>query len=196
MDLRIAIVYNNFISISMNGKRRQNYLSNLGGKKLDVYVTPRPIVDMEQTIIENIVLPLVNSQWNTVQENLFLVDILKLRVDNYIKYYNMPSLLLYKQILIIYSKFLSEHIQLSKLERTLYPANKDNLSIFFYKTSMIKLKPEYSLYNLIIGPPNLANNETHDPLIIHNIIQLLSKPNINFQTIKTMLLENLITPEL
>ena len=55
---------------------------------------------------------------------------------------------------------------------------------------MIKLKPEYSLYNLIIGPPNLANNEIHDPLIINNIIQLLGKPNINFQTIKTILLEN------
>jgi len=59
---------------------------------------------------------------------------------------------------------------------------------------MIKLKPEYDLYNLIIGPPNLANNERHDPLIINNIQQLMNQPNINFQTIKTVLLQNWATP--
>ena len=197
MDSRIAIVYNNFACIiSMNGKKRYQYLSNLGGKKSNPCITPKPILDMQQTIMDNIIFPLVNSQWNTIQENLFLIDILKARVNNYINYYNMPSLILYKDILTIYSKVLNEHIQLSKLERIVYPADEDNVCRFVYKTSMIKLKPEYDLYNLIIGPPNLANNERHDPLIIENIKQLISQPNINFQNIKTILLKNWVTPEL
>lgn len=178
----------------MNGKRRQLFLSNLGGKKQDPFIYPKPVLDIQETIMDNIVLPLVNSQWNTVQENLFLVDILKARIDSYINYYNMPSLILYKDILIIYGKVLNEHIQLSKLERIVYPADEDNICRFVYKTSMIKLKPEYDLYNLIIGPPNLAKNERHDPLIINNIQQLMNQTNINFQTIKTILLKNWVNP--
>ena len=189
------IVYNNFACIiSMNGKKRYQYLSNLGGKKTNLCITPKPILDIQETIMDNIILPLVNSQWNTVQENLFLVDILKARVDSYIKFYNMPSLVLYKNILTIYNKALNEHIQYIKLERIVYPAEGDNICKFVYKTSMIKLKPEYDLYHLIIGAPNLANNERHDPLIINNIQQLMNQPNINFQTIKTILLQNWATP--
>jgi hypothetical protein len=178
----------------MNGKKRYQYLSNLGGKKQNQCITPKPILDMQQTIMDNIVLPLVNSQWNTVQENLFLVEILSARVDNYINYYNMPSLILYKDILTIYSNMLNEHIQLIKLERIVYPADRDNICKFVYKTSMITLKPEYDLYNSIIGRPNLANNEKHDPIIITHIQQLMNQPNIDFQTIKTILLQTWVNP--
>ena len=132
MDSRIAIVYNNFACIiSMNGKKRYQYLSNLGGKKSNPCITPKPILDMQQTIMDNIIFPLVNSQWNTIQENLFLIDILKARVNNYINYYNMPSLILYKDILTIYSKVLNEHIQLTKHLHGIYAWKWIQLLILF-----------------------------------------------------------------
>jgi len=49
---------------------------------------------------------------------------------------------------------------------------------------MIRLKPEYELYDLIVGKPDRRKNEKYDEDTIHCIQSLLKIENINFQRIK------------
>jgi hypothetical protein len=53
-----------------------------------------------------------------------------------------------------------------------------------YKTAMIKLKPEYEIYNLILGKPNKKQDEIYIEAIIKDIEKLLLLENINFNKIK------------
>ena len=49
---------------------------------------------------------------------------------------------------------------------------------------MIKLKPEYEIYNLIFGRPEKIKNQMYDELIINDISNLLFINDINFNKIK------------
>jgi hypothetical protein len=52
---------------------------------------------------------------------------------------------------------------------------------------MIRLKPEYEIYDVILGKPNRNNNEKYDMIIISEIEFLLKKNDINFIIIQQYL---------
>jgi hypothetical protein len=54
---------------------------------------------------------------------------------------------------------------------------------------MIKLKPEYELYDAIFGKPKRENNQIYNDSIIEMIQQLLTRENMTFQKIKEVLLQ-------
>jgi hypothetical protein len=178
------------LTASLSGKKTSNpaYLGGtfeLGGETI-----PNPVKEIQQLIMENIVLPLVSSKWKTIEENLFLVDLLNVKMDYYLKIYpKIPSLQIYKDVLAIYKNVLNEHIQLRNLENGMYGSCTDNLINIVYKTAMINLKPEYSLYNLILGSPDIANGKGYNQDIINDILELLSLNNINYQKIKETIIK-------
>lgn len=177
-------------TLSLSGKRTDTSLHYLGGTSELKTVVPQPVQDVQLLIMDNIIMPLVSSKWKTLEENLFLVDLLNVKIDYYLKIYpNAPSLNLYKNILTIYKNVLNEHIQLIKLEDGMYGACKDNLINIVYKTTMINLKPEYSLYNLILGSPDIANGEVYNQNILNDILNLLAFDSINFQKIKETIIK-------
>jgi len=57
-----------------------------------------------------------------------------------------------------------------------------------YKTTMIRLKPEYEIYDNIIGKPKREKNESYNELIIKDIQLLLKNENITFNKIKDIIL--------
>ena len=61
----------------------------------------------------------------------------------------------------------------------------DDITTIFYKTCYVKLKPEYEIYNLILGKPK--KNEKYDLINIQKIGSLLKKDNISFQQIKKII---------
>ena len=96
----------------------------------------------------------------------------------------MPSLKMYIDILTIYNNVLNEHKHSLDLESKIYTSTYENLINIIYKTSMIKLKPEYDLYNLILGAPNIASGEDYNPEIINDILQMVGYVNTSFQKIQ------------
>jgi hypothetical protein len=168
----------------MNGRKTSKTPINITGKTTITVITPIEVRDVQIDILNNIIIPLAANKWAVVEENLFFVDVLKKKLENYIKIYNMPSLKMYIDILTIYNNVLNEHKHALDLESKVYTSTSENLINIIYKTSMIKLKPEYDLYNLILGAPNIASGEDYNPEIINDILKMVGYVNTSFQKIQ------------
>ena len=95
---------------------------------------------------------------------------------------------MYSEVLNILEIFMSEHREFEKLEQKLYLIPNNNvMSSIVYKTKPIKLKPEYEIYDFIFGNPK-DNQEVYNLTIINEIQTLLNKDNVDFNKIKTYLL--------
>ena len=176
-------MYNNTSYLTLTGKKASSNLISLGGKNVQP-VVPTFVSNIQVNIMNNIIPPLVNCQWNTVQQNLFLVDLLMPKISLYYTIYKLPELLVYKNILTIYRNVLNEHIQLADLEKQFYGSTLNNTTNIVYKTVMVSLKAEYSLYNMIVGVPKFASGETYRSDIIAEIQVMLGVPNIDYALIK------------
>lgn len=177
-------------SLSLTGKSSYGGI-NLSGKKMtgqsDV---PRDIKDIKIQILNNILLPLISKQWKTLRENLICLDNLKKKINSYYEIYKLDDLIIYKEILISFESVMDEHIQLEKLEKKLYGGDDTAMHTAIYKTTPIRLKPEYEIYDIILGKPNRNNNEKYDIVIITEIEFLLKKNDINFGIIQQYLFNN------
>ena len=68
--------------------------------------------------------------------------------------------------------------------------DKNTVISMVYKTTKIKILPEYELYNSIIGKP--TKQKPYDDKIINDIRLLMLKPNITYDTISEYLYKQYI----
>jgi hypothetical protein len=175
-------------SLSLSGKSSYNGI-NLTGKKMSGQIdVPRDIKNIKIQILNNILMPLISKKWKTLRENLICLDSLKKKINSYYGIYKLDDLLIYKEILNSFESVMAEHIQLEKLEKKLYTSNDNTIHTAIYKTTPIRLKPEYEIYDIILGKPNRNNMEKYDIVIISEIEFLLKKNDINFGIIQQFLL--------
>ena len=74
--------------------------------------------------------------------------------------------------------------KLEHLERKMGMVSSTDLQDITYKTkTQIKLKPEYEVYDAIIGRPVIKNNEKYNDIIIKDIERLLRYNNVDFNKI-------------
>ena len=59
---------------------------------------------------------------------------------------------------------------------------------------MIKIKPEYELYNAILGKPLREKNETYKEEIIKDIQKCMIMENISFQKMKEIITNKYLNP--
>jgi hypothetical protein len=173
-------------NITLSGRQTSSNLLKLSGKVVK-NVIPTFVANIQVNIMNNIILPMVNSQWNTLQENLFLVETLRPKLALYYSTYKLPELLVYQNVLTICSNLMNEHLQLTDLEKQHYGSTLNNVTNIVYKTTMINLKPEYALYNMILGVPNFATGESYNPAIIAEIQSLLLVQNVEYNLIKSII---------
>jgi hypothetical protein len=100
---------------------------------------------------------------------------------------------LYKNVIYAFEVMLNEHLQLSDLEKQMYKTN--DFTSIVYKTAMIKLKPEYELYDAIFGKPKRDKNQSYNDATISSIRHLLTRENTTFQKIKEQILSEQILSE-
>jgi hypothetical protein len=62
------------------------------------------------------------------------------------------------------------------------------MSTLVFRTTMIRLKPELELYNLVFGRPNFKVGENYKTEIVNDIIILLKMDNVTFEQIKNFIL--------
>uniref|UniRef100_A0A6C0B9Y6 Uncharacterized protein n=1 Tax=viral metagenome TaxID=1070528 RepID=A0A6C0B9Y6_9ZZZZ len=161
--------------------------NNLLGKNISLQKDiPQDIKQLKIKIMNNIILPLISRQWSQLYENRFFLDGIKIKLDYYYKLYKLEDLLLYKNIIYAFELMLNEHFQLSELEKQIYKTNE--FTSIVYKTAMIKLKPEYELYDTILGKPKREKNQSYNDSTILYIQHLLAKENMTFQKIKEQVL--------
>jgi hypothetical protein len=166
----------------LTGKNNSNKI-NLSGKNKRTKDIPNEIQKIKIRILNLFILPILSKQWSKFQENLFLLDQLKEKIDKYYQRYKIEDLLLYKDLLDVLGILVEQHIQLEDMEKKMY--GKDNQIIsMIYRTTMIKLKPEYELYNSIIGKPKREENQSYNEDIISDIQKYMVLENVTYQMIK------------
>ena len=60
----------------------------------------------------------------------------------------------------------------------------NEIMTMIFKTSMIKLLPEYEIYDSIFGRPKRELNEKYDDVVISKIKDLLKEDDITYKKIK------------
>jgi len=78
---------------------------------------------------------------------------------------------------------------LADLEKAQYGASVNNMTNIVYKTSMINLKPDYSLYNMILGRPDFAGGERYNQDVLDDIRRLLTSQNVNYNIISAFIMK-------
>ena len=164
---------------SLTGKIEIN-IHTLKGKYTNKNKMPIMIIKLKTQILDHLMLPLIQNNWNYINNNFFMINSLKQKAESFYLKYKMDDLLLYKDIIEMVEIVINEHNQLFDLEKEKYSTNNSNSLI--YKTKMIRLKAEYEIYNLIYGRPN--KNELYDSSKLKIIKNLLQIENITFDDIK------------
>jgi hypothetical protein len=75
------------------------------------------------------------------------------------------------------------------MERRLYQNPKNQLISMVYRTTMIKLKPEYELYDNILGKPQRVKNEYYNEEIIKEIQKWMLLEDVSYQKIHDHIME-------
>lgn len=170
----------------LSGNNNSNINSLFGvGNKLKRKI-PLIVSQLKTDILDNLIIPMINDNWQHINNNFFLISVFKSKAESYYLKYKVEELLMYNDLLSMIEIALNEHNQLFDLEKEKYSNNKESTSII-YKTKMIRLKAEYEIYNIIYGKP--IKNETYDNNKLKEIQSLLKLDGITFDKIKNRLLE-------
>lgn len=171
--------------IHLSGKATNNEL-NLTGKTANYSSNiPLEIKNIKIQIMNNIIFPLFSKNWNILKENYFLVDNYKRKIDFYYDSYKLNDILIYKEILKLTDILCEKNVQLEEIEKNIYSSKEKNSMLsLMYKTTMIKLKPEYEIYDNIFGKPQRSKNQFYNEDVINDIVKLLNTDGINFNKIK------------
>ena len=176
------------MSFSLTGK--PSVYHNLTGKNKDRLLSiPVEVKKIKISILNTYLLPFLSKKWSKINENLFLLDQWKEKIDFYYKCFKIEELLVYKDILYILDVFMQQYTQLEDMEKKLYgtsssAGSKEQIISMVYRTTMIKLKPEYELYDAILGKENRDANKNYKEDIIKDIQKQMILENTDFQKIK------------
>jgi hypothetical protein len=175
------------MSHSLSGKKCMNKINLSGKNHIISNMNPFQIHKLKIRIMNLYILPLLSKKWNKIKENLFLLDHLRDQIDKHYIFYKEDNILLYKDILNIFEILMDQHIQLKDMENNLYGKSSDSkneIINMIYRTTMIKIKPEYELYDSIIGKPLREENKTYDENIITDIKKYMVLENVTYQMIQ------------
>lgn len=173
------------MTMNLTGVNKIN-INNLTGKT-DLICNPLSykIKLLKNSIINNYLIPLFAKQWTLLNENIFFIDKFQEKLNAFYKTYKLDELLVYIELLKILKMLIENHNLLVSNEGQI-SGNKDPNEIItmIYKTTMIRLVPEYEIYNSIIGRPNAKRSEKYNELIISDIKKMMTNENVSFTKIK------------
>jgi len=125
--------------------------------------------------MDSLFIPLLAKDWKTLKENIIFTN----KIKNSISQEN-------QDLLKVIEHVLNEHEQLAELEKIMY-GSLDDFN-YLYKTTVLKLRPEYELYDMILGKP-IFPVEKYNESILTDILKLLEIKNINFKKTKEYIIQ-------
>jgi hypothetical protein len=177
--------------LTLSGKDGTNKW-NLTGKNSSIEPNlPIEIKNLKIRIMNTLLLPLLSKQWKIMKNNMFLIDSFKQKINFYYDSFKLEEILLYKEIINLCEIFVLQSAQLEETEKRIYGSNinaknKQTISLV-YETTIIKLKPEYEIYDSIFGKPTRQNKQTYSDDIIIDIQKMMVKDNITYEIMKNYL---------
>jgi len=175
MNLSGSVFYGNTLNLlgSHTSYNNNNYLTNSKIKKL------------KERILNNYLIPLVSKQWNVLKENIYFIDEIQHKIKYYSDIYKTDQLVAYNDMLNIFKVLIEKQKLLEDYDKNMN-GNRDSNEIMtmVFKTSMIKLLPEYEIYDSIFGKPKRELSEKYDDNVIKTIKELLKEDDITYRKIK------------
>jgi hypothetical protein len=151
------------------------------------------IKKLKERILNNYLIPLVSKQWSVLKENIYFIDEIQNKIKYHIDIYkqNEPELVAYNEMLKVFKVLIEKQKILEDYDKTMNGKRDSNeIMTMVFKTSMIKLLPEYEIYNSIFGKPKRELNEKYDNDIISKIKELLKEDDITYKKIKEFVTES------
>ena len=189
------MINSNLLCVSLSGKNLINENNLKGKSNYNIQNVPFEIKKLKIDIMNKYIIPLFSKQWKTLYENLFFIYKYKIKLDKFYNLYKLEELKVYKDMLRLFEIMVEEHKILDDTEKRLYntTTSKEQFVSMIYKTTQIKLLPEYEVYDSIFGKPKREKGQSYNFELIKKIKDLLSKDNITYSVIKdTILLENIL----
>jgi hypothetical protein len=185
---------NNLTGINFYG----NELNLLGKYTYNTYnytsTSNIKIKKLKERVLNNYVVPLVSKQWNTLKENTYFIDEIQNKIQYHIDIYKEDGqeLIPYKEMMNVFKVLVEKQKLLEDYDKTSNFNGKrqtNEIMAMVFKTSMIKLLPEYEIYDSIFGKPNRDLYEKYDGVIIEKIKVLLKEDDITYKKIKQCIAE-------
>jgi hypothetical protein len=159
---------------------------NLKGKN---HNTNNPFIhkieSLKKHIVNNYLIPLFSKQWDILNQNVFFIDKYKDLLEKYHKIYKLHDLLVYIELIKILKLLIDKHNLLIDTEKQINNIKDPNdIVSMIYKTTMIRLVPEYEIYNSIVGRPKRELNQEYNEEIIIDIKKMMSSETVTFNKIK------------
>jgi len=175
-NLTGTIFYGN--NLNLSGKYIYNYNYNNTSTNLK-------IKRLKDRILNNYLIPLVSKQWTVLKENIYFIDEIQNKIKYHTEIYKTDELVAYNDMLKVFKVLIEKQKLLEDYDASTN-GNRDSNEIMtmVFKTSMIKLLPEYEIYDSIFGKPKRDLNEKYDDDIINKIKELLKEDDITYRKIK------------
>ena len=178
---------NNNFTLSGSKNTNIHVLINPGNTQGCGIKLPNDVIKIKSSIMKLIIIPFMSKNWKVLEENLVFFDNIKSKLTNIIARNKCLDLQIYQDIIFAFETAVFLHMEITNLEEKLYGCNS-NVSTLVFRTTMIRLKPELELYNLVFGRPNFKAGEKYNMDIINDIIILLKMDNVTFDQIKNFIL--------
>ena len=176
---------------SLTGKENANKM-NLKGFTF-VHCTPISIKikHIKERIIEEYLVPLFANQWTTLFENSFFIENMQKKVNNYYQKHKVEELATYHELLRVIKKLVENYQTLETYEKQTFSSrlNANEVSSLIFKTTKVRLLPEYEIYDSILGKPKKELQEKYDEDALAIIKSLLEKDDCTYDKIKSVFLD-------
>ena len=175
------------MSLSLTGKYNMTEVHNLLGKTNNSQqIFSLEIQKLKEKILSSYLIPLYTKQWTKLNQNLFFCERIKKKMNNLYNIYKSEDLKAYLDIIkvieILYDKFKNAENEGGNIN--IINGKKSELVSMVYRTSMIKLLPEYEIYDSILGKPRRELKEKYDEEVISTIKRLLLMDEMDYNGIK------------
>jgi hypothetical protein len=165
-------------SLNLTGKYIYNYNYNYTSTNLR-------IKKLKERILNNYLIPLVSKQWTVLKENIYFIDEIQNKIKYHTEIYKTDELVAYNDMLKVFKVLIEKQKLLEDYDKNMNGDRDPNeIMTMVFKTSMIKLLPEYEIYDSIFGKPKRDLNEKYDEEIINTIQELLKEDDITYTKIK------------
>jgi hypothetical protein len=146
------------------------------------------IKQIKEKIVENYLVPLFAKQWEQLNENSFFIENIQNKISFYYKNYHLDELIAYHELLRVIKLLVENNKTLDTYEKQHnYQTQANQVTSMVFKTTKIRLLPEYEIYDSILGKPKKELQEKYDEHIISIIKTLLDKENCTYNKIKNKL---------
>lgn len=149
------------------------------------------IKKLKERVLNNYLIPLVSKQWNVLKENIYFIDEIQRKIQFHNDIHKSDELNAYNDMLKVFRTLIEKQKLLEDYDKKMNVERDSNdVMTMVFKTSMIKLLPEYEIYDSIFGKPKRDLNEKYNEEVIEKIKGLLKEDDITYGKIKEYVVAN------